>query len=122
MTDVTINLEKLKEGPAPPLKTPFPHQTAAITALNQTFPPQGKQTRGGLLVLPTGAGKTFTTVKWLGDNLLPKNVKVLWLAHTFHLLDQAYETFYHYARWIPERRSGEDLRATFQRGLIQEEK
>ncbi|NJO00059.1 MAG: DEAD/DEAH box helicase, partial [Anaerolineales bacterium] len=49
--------------------------------------------KSGILVLPTGAGKTFTSVNWICRNVLPKNIKVVWLAHTSHLLEQAYETF-----------------------------
>ena len=33
----------------------------------------------GILVLPTGAGKTFTAVRWLSDHIIPKNIKTLWL-------------------------------------------
>ncbi|GAB4443724.1 MAG: DEAD/DEAH box helicase family protein [Anaerolineae bacterium] len=102
---ITLDLEKLRAAGGPPQQPPFPHQSQAITALNKVFTFRDNQTKGGLLVLPTGAGKTFTSVKWLGDVALPKNVKILWLAHTFHLLDQAHDTFVQYARWVPQRRT-----------------
>ena len=47
----------------------------------------------GLLVLPTGAGKTLTASWWLLKNAIDKNKKVLWIAHRHLLLDQAAETF-----------------------------
>lgn len=85
-------------------KTPFEHQLDAFQALSKCFDFDADEGKGGMLVLPTGAGKTFTTVKWVGDNIIPKNIRVLWLAHSFHLLDQAREEIKKYARWIPEPR------------------
>jgi hypothetical protein len=34
----------------------------------------------GLLVMPTGAGKTFTAVRWLAARVLSRGMRVLWLA------------------------------------------
>src|SRR6202035_2491704 len=45
-------------------KTPFEHQLDAFEAMKKCFDFDKDQGKGGLLVLPTGAGKTFTTVKW----------------------------------------------------------
>ena len=99
-----IDIETLKkQHNHPPEKKPHPHQEEAINALTEVFNFKDNQTKGGLLVLPTGSGKTFTTVKWLVDNVIPKNVRVLWLAHTFHLLDQAYEVFLENAHRIEKR-------------------
>lgn len=47
----------------------------------------------GLLVLPTGAGKTMTATYWLLKNATDKRKKVLWIAHRHLLLEQAAETF-----------------------------
>lgn len=47
----------------------------------------------GLLVLPTGAGKTTTAVEYALDELLVHNKKVLWLAHRHELLEQALRSF-----------------------------
>jgi superfamily II DNA or RNA helicase len=44
-------------------------------------------------VLPTGGGKTFTAVRFLCRAPLSAGYKVLWLAHTHHLLEQAYDSF-----------------------------
>ncbi len=44
-------------------------------------------------MLPTGGGKTFTATRFLCRGPLSQGYKVLWLAHTHHLLDQAYDAF-----------------------------
>jgi ATP-dependent helicase IRC3 len=61
-------------------------------------------------VLPTGAGKTFTAVRWLSDHVIPKNIKILWLAPSFYLLDQAFDTFRKSARDIPEPKKTLNIR------------
>ena len=47
----------------------------------------------GLLVLPTGGGKTLTATYWLMQNVLSKGKKILWIAHRYSLLEQAYHSF-----------------------------
>ncbi len=47
----------------------------------------------GLLVLPTGAGKTMVAVRWLLGDVVNHGSKVLWVAHRHELLNQAVETF-----------------------------
>jgi len=74
-------------------KQPFPHQKEAFVALTNTLPVPIEDYRGTLLVLPTGAGKTFTSVNWICRNLLSKGIKVLWLAQSSYLIDQAADTF-----------------------------
>lgn len=66
----------------------YAHQNEAIRALDKknNFPFEG------LLVLPTGGGKTLTAVHWLLRNFIDKRKKVLWIAHRHELLDQAFET------------------------------
>lgn len=106
MKYLSINLESLREqSRGKPQKNPFPHQSDAIKSLTKCFDLQDNQAKGALLVLPTGAGKTFTAVKWLCDYVIPQGIKILWFAHTFHLLDQAFETFRANAQWIPRRES-----------------
>jgi superfamily II DNA or RNA helicase len=46
----------------------------------------------GLLVIPTGGGKTYTAVSWLLEKWISQGKKVLWLAHRYELLEQAYTT------------------------------
>ncbi|MCY2962573.1 MAG: DEAD/DEAH box helicase family protein [Planctomycetota bacterium] len=92
------------ERPQPVPRTPFGYQLDAMGELNKTFQLDGTEGKAGLLVLPTGAGKTYTTVKWLCDRVLPLNLRVLWLANSYYLLDQAFDELRRYARWIPAPR------------------
>lgn len=48
-----------------------------------------------MLVLPTGAGKTYTAAHWIIPNYIDKGIKVLWVAHRSELLRQAAETFFY---------------------------
>lgn len=48
----------------------------------------------GLLVMPTGSGKTYTAVRWLMDSVVNRSGRVLWLAHRHELLNQAAKEFH----------------------------
>ncbi len=74
-------------------KQPFLHQKEAFAALSKTLPTPIEGYRGTLLVLPTGGGKTFTSINWICRNILAKGIKVLWLAQSSYLIDQAADTF-----------------------------
>ncbi|MCA9210899.1 MAG: DEAD/DEAH box helicase family protein [Planctomycetales bacterium] len=74
-------------------KTPAPHQAEALRELDRWYKSTPSEHRGGILVLPTGGGKTFTACHFLGRNPLSDGFKVLWLAHTHHLLEQAFASF-----------------------------
>jgi len=65
----------------------YTHQNEAIKKLDE----QNQSPFKGLLVLPTGGGKTLTAVHWLLRNFIGKRKKVLWIAHRHELLDQAFE-------------------------------
>ncbi len=69
------------------------HQTAAFTDLGAWYRSKSAPPRGGILVLPTGGGKTFTALYFACRLPLSEGYKVLWLAHTHHLLDQASSYF-----------------------------
>ena len=98
-----LDIKKLQATPQQAQQTLYPHQHDAIQALENVFDFHDESTTGGLLVLPTGAGKTFTTIKWLVDYVIPEGVRIIWLAHTFHLLDQSFNAFVQNARWIQKR-------------------
>ena len=77
---------QVKKGESP--KELYAHQNEAIKALNH----KNQSAFEGLLVLPTGGGKTLTAVHWLLRNFIDKRKKVLWIAHRHELLNQAIET------------------------------
>jgi superfamily II DNA or RNA helicase/5-methylcytosine-specific restriction endonuclease McrA len=77
----------------PSKRTEATHQTQALAKLRAWYESEPTSGAGGLLVLPTGAGKTFTAIRFLCRNPLSDGYKVLWLAHTHHLLEQALDGF-----------------------------
>ena len=89
-----LDVPKLIKERVHNVKQPFPHQKEAFSALSKvlTLPINGY--KGTLLVLPTGGGKTFTSINWICRNVLSRNIKVLWLAQSAYLLDQAADTFF----------------------------
>ncbi|WP_204140158.1 DEAD/DEAH box helicase family protein [Halomicronema sp. CCY15110] len=66
----------------------YAHQNEAIKELDK----KNQSSFEGLLVLPTGGGKTLTAVHWLLRNFISQRKKVLWIAHRHELLNQACET------------------------------
>lgn len=72
----------------------MPHQQEAVDSLNRYFNinnPDNPQS--GLLVMPTGSGKTFTTVSWLLNTGISNEYKILWLVHRQELINQTYNEF-----------------------------
>jgi superfamily II DNA or RNA helicase len=76
-----------------PQKEPAAHQEKALSALTAWYDKLSNNGRAGILVLPTGGGKTFTAIRFLTEGPLSDGYKVLWLAHTHHLLEQAFHSF-----------------------------
>lgn len=74
-------------------KSPAPFQQAALTELSKWYQSKSSGARGGILVLPTGGGKTFTASHFICGHPIKDGFKVLWLAHTHHLLEQAFYSF-----------------------------
>lgn len=72
---------------------PHLHQTEAFEKLQEKIIKSNKNPFAGLLVLPTGGGKTLTAALWLAKNILDKKKKVLWIAHRHELLEQAKSAF-----------------------------
>jgi superfamily II DNA or RNA helicase len=107
----SIDLEQLRhDNPRAVSKSPFEHQKDAFEKMGELFTFTDQEHKAGILVLPTGAGKTFTSVNWICRNVLPKNAKVLWLAHTGHLLEQAYDTFKSNLLQVPPQRRSINMR------------
>lgn len=100
-----------------PRREAAPHQVEALDKLRRWFGDRRKGERGGIVVLPTGGGKTFTAVRFLCTEPLSAGYKVLWLAHTHHLLEQAADAFGREesqyadeAAWVAEPKSELDVR------------
>ncbi len=79
---------KIQVNPGENPRKLYAHQDKAIQALDK----KSRHSFEGLLVLPTGGGKTLTAIHWLLRNFIDKRNKVLWIAHRHELLDQAFET------------------------------
>ncbi|QED36690.1 DEAD/DEAH box helicase [Antarcticibacterium arcticum] len=72
----------------------YKHQEEAIQKLHSQIRRSNGNIFSGLLVLPTGGGKTLTAAYWLAQNYLAEGKKVLWIAHRHELLEQAKATFH----------------------------
>jgi superfamily II DNA or RNA helicase len=96
--DLAREREKNRDGFVE--KEPKDHQRRAIKKLNEFYSKTGQR---GILVLPTGAGKTYTAAYWLIKQIIPKSIKILWLADQGFLLEQAYETFRANILEVPHR-------------------
>lgn len=83
----------IARGPLNSEKPHLPHQEEALEALNRYFVLGQKSPQNGLLVLPTGGGKTYTAVTWLLDRAIPNGYRVLWLSHRPELVGTAYRMF-----------------------------
>ena len=82
-------------------RIPYEHQKDAMEALSNLD--AMKSSYSGLIVLPTGGGKTYTAATWLLKNALDQKKKILWIAHRQFLLDQAADAFqsFAYAEQMP---------------------
>jgi superfamily II DNA or RNA helicase len=69
----------------------YQHQSEAIRDMNSKIVPA--DSFAGILVLPTGGGKTLTATYWLMRDILDKGGKLIWLAHRHELLNQARDSF-----------------------------
>ncbi len=77
----------------PSSRVPENHQNKALKNLRNWFESKPHPYAGGILALPTGGGKTYTAVRFLCKNPISEGYKILWLAHTHHLLEQAFYSF-----------------------------
>ncbi|MFO0905258.1 MAG: DEAD/DEAH box helicase [Pirellulales bacterium] len=70
---------------------PYPHQQSAWDALSRHF--LDRNQTAGIVVVPTGGGKTKLATRWILENYVRHGYRVLWLAHRRSLLVQAYADF-----------------------------
>lgn len=80
--------------------TPYSHQAHAWRELDRLRSAGGR--RSGLIVIPTGGGKTATMVTWIiGELQRRSKLRVLWIADQQELVDQAAREFREHARTAP---------------------
>jgi superfamily II DNA or RNA helicase len=84
--ECTVGIE-----PSPDPFRPYVHQQAAWNAMDRHFTEKGKQ--AGILVVPTGGGKTAIAARWLLGGHVRQGGRVLWLSHRRGLLKQAFDAF-----------------------------
>ncbi|WP_168210669.1 DEAD/DEAH box helicase family protein [Persicimonas caeni] len=102
MTDAYARYDLTKS--VSPTKHPVEHQREALDALQRWYDGKRDDAAGALLSIPTGGGKTFIATRFLARTALREGRKVLWLAHTHHLLEQAFEAFGEGVQAIGEER------------------
>lgn len=72
----------------------MPHQQEAVNALSDYYELEKDVSgRNGLLVMPTGSGKTYTAVTWLLSQGVANGYRVVWLVHRQELVEQTYQEF-----------------------------
>lgn len=72
----------------------MPHQKDAVDAMSNYFDLNHDiENRNGLVVMPTGSGKTYTAVNWLLSEGVAKGYRVVWLVHRQELVEQTYQEF-----------------------------
>lgn len=77
----------------PSIKGAAAHQTEALGKMADWLARFQDENAGGIVALPTGGGKTFTAIRFLCSKILSQGYKIVWLAHTHHLLEQALAGF-----------------------------
>lgn len=82
----------------------FPYQQKAVGLIRDAARAGTGAPVHGLLVMPTGSGKTKTAVSWLVEDHLAHGRKVLWLTHRVELQQQAALAFVNEASVLRGRR------------------
>lgn len=73
----------------------YDFQKDAVQKLNDNL--IANNNASGMLVMPTGSGKTRTATYFLLKNMISKGYQVVWLTHRHMLIDQTAESFYNFA-------------------------
>lgn len=73
----------------------YDFQRTAVNSLKEHFITNDE--KSGLLVMPTGSGKSRTATYFLISEMVSRGYQVIWLAHRYMLLDQAADCFYRFA-------------------------
>lgn len=79
----------------------YDYQEEAVASLRSHF--MEKASSSGILVMPTGSGKTRVTTHFLLRELVSLGFQVIWLTHRAMLIEQAAESFYRLSPLILEK-------------------
>ena len=72
----------------------MPHQSDAVKAMSDYFRTENDlPDRAGLVVMPTGSGKTYTAVTWLLTEGVARGYRIIWLVHRQELVEQTFLEF-----------------------------
>lgn len=73
----------------------YDFQKDAVNALKRHF--VDNDCKDGMLVMPTGSGKSRTATYFLIKEMVSREYQIIWLAHRHMLIDQAADCFYRFA-------------------------
>lgn len=73
----------------------YDFQEEAVKKLKEHF--IDRDMMEGMLVMPTGAGKSRTSTYFLIKEMISRGYQIIWLAHRHMLIDQAADCFYRFA-------------------------
>lgn len=73
----------------------YKFQEEAVDKLKKHFVTEDQ--KRGMLVMPTGSGKSRTAITFLIKEMVSQGYQVLWIAHRHMLIDQAADTFYNFS-------------------------
>jgi superfamily II DNA or RNA helicase len=107
---------------------PRPYQKNALIAMADQFITK-RSTDAGIIVLPTGAGKTFIASYFNTEVIRQLGLKIIWVAHRDELIKQAIESHLkaepslRYTQWIANKKdaTGDVIFTSIQstRGLVE---
>ncbi|MBT9151407.1 MAG: putative DNA repair helicase RadD [candidate division WS2 bacterium] len=87
----------------------MPHQQEAVDAMTSYYSlEQELPSRSGMVVMPTGSGKTYTAVTWLLKQGIVNGYRIVWLVHRQELIEQTWQEF---------RKQAPQLQGTFVKEL-----
>ncbi len=78
----------------------FPYQQKAVEEMKRYF--LAEDGKSGILVMPTGSGKTMTSVYFLLREMAARGYEIIWLAHRFMLVEQAANVFFRLSPLVKE--------------------
>ena len=88
---ISLNMAETKTEDVPL----YDYQTQAVNALKKFYLEEDQ--KRGMLVMPTGSGKSRTATTFLISHMISRGYQILWIAHRHMLIDQAADCFYRFA-------------------------